>query len=75
MSGTTQVSKTPRPSTQELLNLAARLDTMADACTKYGMTQNYLNSAAQNLRSAVGHAMKELQDEEIVVEVDGGSDD
>ncbi len=63
----TAVAKTPRPTTQELLNMAARLETMAQTFEKYGQTQNYLNSAAQTVRSAVGHAMKELQDQETIV--------
>ena len=64
----TLVVKTPKATTTELLNLAARIETMAGAFKQYGMTAGYLTNAANNLRGAVGHAMKEVQDEETVVE-------
>ena len=61
------IAKTPKPSATELLNLAARLETMADAFKKYGSAYNFIGNAASSLRSAVGHAMIEIQEEEIVI--------
>ena len=66
--------KTPKATPTELLNLAARCETMASAFAKYGMTAACINNAAQSLRSAVGHAMKEVQDEETIVEPEDGDD-
>ncbi len=65
-----EVAKTPKATPTELLNLAARCETMAGAFQKYGSTAQSLQSAAYALRSAVGHAMKEVQDEETVLEVE-----
>lgn len=63
------IAKTPKPSATELLNLAARLETLANTFKKYESTYNYLNGAAMNVRSAVGHAMLEIRDEEIEISV------
>lgn len=64
------IARTPKPSATELLNLAARLETLANTFKKYASTYNYLNGAAMNVRSAVGHAMLEIQSEEIEATVD-----
>ena len=63
-----KIAKTPKPSSTELLNLAARIDTLADSFKQYGMAQQCLKGASSSIRSAVGHAMQEIQDEEIVVD-------
>jgi hypothetical protein len=63
--------KAPKATPIELLNLAARLETMSNSFEKYGMTFNMLHGAASNLRSAIGHAMLEIQQEVTVIEPPG----
>ena len=64
----TAIEKTPKPSATELLNIAARLDTLADTFKKYESAYNHLRGAASNVRSAVGHAMVEIEAEKEEIE-------